>query len=65
MIVNMKNLMTMAARNYNIPLEAMDTGGPSPTTKWSNNRISKSSNASFKRRVMAWSARLGSLMPEG
>jgi hypothetical protein len=39
--------------NYNIPLEAIETGGPSPTTKWSNKRISNSCNASFNRRVIA------------
>src|SRR5690606_35691474 len=47
------------------PRAASDTGGPSPTTKWSSRRMSTSDSDCFSRAVTARSAPLGSGFPLG
>src|SRR5690606_5782647 len=47
------------------PRAAMETGSPSPTTKWSSRRTSTRARACFRRTVTARSAAEGSGQPDG
>src|SRR5690606_19039713 len=52
-------------KDYSKPASAKEKGVPSPTMKWSRTRTSTNSRTDFNRVVIALSAWLGSVTPEG